>query len=148
MSNTIDPGHKEKSDSLVTWKVDVPPLPHNGVTPITKHVTRSDTSLCGFAWLTVLRIPSHLTTSAERTCDSMRFTAASRRFIALSKHKMLAWVCTRGYDPHFTLQPLKMTLKFTQFSILLYQKLLFLEFLKNLITLLNLILMNYPIKMF
>lgn len=30
----------------------------------------------------------HLTTSAERTCDSMRFTATLRRFIAPSKHKM------------------------------------------------------------
>lgn len=30
----------------------------------------------------------HLTASAERTCDSMRFTAALRRFIAPSKHKM------------------------------------------------------------
>lgn len=41
---------------------------------------------------------------SERTCDSMRFTAALRRFIAPSKHKMCpvgkrahAWV-----HPHFT----------------------------------------------
>ncbi|KAK0160665.1 hypothetical protein PV328_008051 [Microctonus aethiopoides] len=40
--------------------------------------------------VTIPRVPGHLTALAERTCDSMRFTAALRRFIAPSKHKMPA----------------------------------------------------------
>lgn len=53
--------------------------------------------------MTVPRVPGHLTASAERTCDSMRFTAALRRFIAPSKHKMPAGSVYAWVHPHFAL---------------------------------------------
>lgn len=37
-----------------------------------------------------------------RTCDSMRFTAALRRFIAPSKHKMSGKRACAWVHPHFT----------------------------------------------
>lgn len=53
--------------------------------------------------VTIPRVPGHLTALAERTCDSMRFTAALRRFIAPSKHKMPAGSVHAWVHPHFAL---------------------------------------------